>query len=111
MKQVDLLRVIEECGEVIQAATKMLRFGQHGSYCDGTTNVDALTTECGDLLACIDNLRLDDDALDRARLAKQRKLRRVAPFELGFDCTLTREQREELHGKYTPPQKEKSDAK
>ena len=99
MKEMDLVRVIEECGEVIQAATKILRFGVKGSYCDGRQNVDVLVSEIGDLQACVDRLQLDEDALARARLAKHRKLRPIVQFELGFNCDLTREERELLHGK------------
>jgi hypothetical protein len=99
MKEMDLMRVVEECGEVIVAASKISRFGVNGSYCDGTPNMDALICEIGDLLACIDKLHLPEHLLDQARLAKHRKLRRIMPFELGFACELTREQREALHGK------------
>ncbi len=98
MKEMDLIRLIEECGEVIQAASKILRFGVNGEYCDGTPNIQALTVECGQVIACIDNLMLCEDDLTEARDRKQIKLARVAPFELGFDCNLTREQWEQLHG-------------
>lgn len=70
MKHIDLVRLIEECGEVIQAATKILRFGEEGK-------IAKLTSECGDVLACIDKLRLDDMQLGVARYAKHRKLRRM----------------------------------
>lgn len=97
MKENDLKRLIEECAEVIQAASKIMRFGLKGSYCDGRKNLDVLTTEVGDLIACINNLQLDERDLQQAVLNKQRKLRRIAEYELGFDCDLTREQREALH--------------
>lgn len=97
MKQIDLIRVVEECGEVIQAATKIMRFGLVGSYDDGRSNITVLTTEVGDLLACIDRLDLDHAELIKAKIAKQNKIRQLEQYELGFDCVLTREQREDLH--------------
>lgn len=97
MKQMDLLRLVEECGEVIQAAGKILRFGQIGEYDDGTTNMGALLKECGDVLACIDQMGFHQRDLDAARGAKMEKIERLRPFELGFDSTLSRAEREELH--------------
>lgn len=97
MKEMDLIRLIEECGELIQAASKIQRFGLNGSYCDGTSNLTALIRECGDVLACIDRLQIAEALLDRARYEKHRKIRKVELFELGFASELTREQREALH--------------
>lgn len=52
-----LICFIEECGEAIQAATKMLRFGTH-EYYPGTTisNVDQLNKEVDDVFALVDML-------------------------------------------------------
>jgi NTP pyrophosphatase (non-canonical NTP hydrolase) len=47
--------LIEECAEVTQAATKIMRFGT-GSEWDGVTNISRLESEIGDLLAMIDIL-------------------------------------------------------
>lgn len=55
-----LILLIEECGEVIQAATKCLRFGfdvDHGV--DYGNNKLVLSREAGDLLAILDALPLD----------------------------------------------------
>lgn len=98
MKQMDLIRVVEEAGEVIQAATKIMRFGVSGEYDDGTPNVAKLVNEIGDFLACVDRLQLDEHELDKARYAKHQRIRKVEQYELGFDAELTREQREALHG-------------
>jgi len=76
-----LVLLIEECGEVIQAATKCLRFGfdvDHGV--DYGNNKLALSREVGDLLGVVDGLPLDmvnirvarDGKLARAQAAKER---------------------------------------
>ena len=55
-----LVLLIEECGEVIQAATKCLRFGwdvDHGV--DYGNNRDQLAKEMGELVAVRDELNLD----------------------------------------------------
>lgn len=55
-----LILLIEECGEVIQAATKCLRFGfdvDHGV--DYGNNRTVLSREVGDLLGIVDALPLD----------------------------------------------------
>lgn len=98
MKEIDLKRVVEECAEVIVAATKIMRFGLKGSYCDGTENVAALIQELGDLKACVELLEIPQELIDAAAERKREKLKRITPYELGFDCDLTREQRERLHG-------------
>lgn len=48
-----LFLLIEECGEVIQAATKVLRHGWEGSYDNGEKNRAALERELGDVLAIL----------------------------------------------------------
>lgn len=76
-----LVLLIEECGEVIQAATKCLRFGfdvDHGI--DYGNNKLVLSREIGDLLGVVDGLPLDlmnirvsrDGKLARAEAAKER---------------------------------------
>ena len=58
----NLVLLIEECAEVQQAATKVLRFGVGGHYQtgehQGRTNVEALEVELGHLLAIYRSLRL-----------------------------------------------------
>ena len=64
MRRENLELVIEECAEVIQAATKILRFGvddRHPDYYDGMSNSQALAEEVGQLLHCIDRLNLPMD--------------------------------------------------
>jgi NTP pyrophosphatase (non-canonical NTP hydrolase) len=55
-----LVLLIEECGEVIQAATKCLRFGFDVDHGTGYgNNRDALAKEMGELTAVRDELELD----------------------------------------------------
>jgi NTP pyrophosphatase (non-canonical NTP hydrolase) len=55
-----LVLLIEECGEVIQAATKCLRFGWDVDHGVGYGRPsDKLAEECGDLQAVIDALPLN----------------------------------------------------
>ena len=46
---VKLARLLEEMGEVAQAAGKIVRFGEDGRYRDGTPNVEQLLMETGDV--------------------------------------------------------------
>ena len=43
-----LIHLIEECGETIQAATKVLRFGLEGEW-NGKSNAESLVDELKDL--------------------------------------------------------------
>lgn len=55
-----LVLLIEECGEVIQAATKALRFGWDVDHGVGYgNNRDQLAKEMGELTAVRDELELD----------------------------------------------------
>jgi len=66
-----LILLIEECGEVIQAATKCLRFGydvDHGV--DYGNNKLVLSREVGDLLAVVDELPLDRVNVEVTRARK-----------------------------------------
>lgn len=49
----------EECAEVIQAASKIKRWGPDSNNCGANlqTNLDALAVELGDVLAMIDIVR------------------------------------------------------
>jgi hypothetical protein len=54
----ELLAILaEEAAEVVQAATKILRFGPSRSYPDGTMNVTKLIEEWADMRATVDLLR------------------------------------------------------
>lgn len=65
-----LIILIEECGEVIQAATKCLRFGPNGNHKDYGNNSIRLAAEIGDLLGMIDSLDLSADIIQEKRTRK-----------------------------------------
>lgn len=53
-----LYLVVEECGEVVQAATKILRHGYESYHPDtGVSNRSHFQKELGDLLECIDMMK------------------------------------------------------
>lgn len=56
-----LVLLAEECAEVIQAATKILRWGWESTYDDGTTNLAQLRTELDDLFGVIYGMRCNND--------------------------------------------------
>ena len=68
----------EECAEVIQAISKVFRFGTQDVY-NGQTNVERLEEEVGDLLCMIDLLMKENIIFDEnvyaAKAAKLDKLR------------------------------------
>lgn len=71
----------EECAEVIQAISKIRRFGLDNHKSGETqTNLEHLEEELGDMLAMIDILLemkvIDADALDVAKAAKIEKLKK-----------------------------------
>jgi NTP pyrophosphatase (non-canonical NTP hydrolase) len=70
--------LIEECAEVIQAASKIQRFGWDGEW-KGETNQTALERELGDLICMIALLvkcgAVDQNQLDIFRENKLDKLR------------------------------------
>jgi hypothetical protein len=66
-----LVLLIEECGEVIQAATKCLRFGFQSDHGLGYGRNDlVLAKEVGELQAVMEALYLDPDTVYWARLGK-----------------------------------------
>lgn len=66
-----LILLIEECGEVIKAATKCLRFGYDVDHGIGYgNNADVLSGEIGDLLGCVDALPLKGEIMFEARADK-----------------------------------------
>ena len=75
----------EECAEVIQAVSKVKRFGLMNEY-KGTLNRDHLEEEIGDLVAMLDLLY--DNGTIRLRevthyaVAKKEKLRKWSNIEL-----------------------------
>ena len=56
----------EECAEVIQAISKVFRFGIDNSH-NGVTNREHLTTELGDL-HCMIELMVESNLIDRKEL-------------------------------------------
>jgi hypothetical protein len=80
-----LVLIIEEAGELIQACTKALRFGWEHSwpgYQGGSTNARAVLLEFGQLLACVDLLKLPDelwDFIEGEKEKKEKKLEKYGP--------------------------------
>lgn len=74
MKNANLVLIIEECAEVIQAITKIQRFGIDSTW-NGISNYEQLVSEIGDLLAVIDLLNLPQDMIDVAKTKKIDKLK------------------------------------
>lgn len=78
-KQTELLYLLmEECGEVIQACSKILRHGldsRHPLEYLGDTNQQALEKEAGDVIASIELLR-------HAKVLRQSQLDRKAEEKL-----------------------------
>jgi NTP pyrophosphatase (non-canonical NTP hydrolase) len=72
-----LVILIEECGEVIQAATKCLRFGYDRRQPDYGVNSEVLAKEVGDLIGVVDALPLDRQLIEDFRKIKVRKATRV----------------------------------
>lgn len=76
----------EECAEVIQAVSKINRFGLDNSW-DGVTNKEALITEIGDVLAIIlvlldeTNINISREQIDIAIQKKLLKLKEFLPHE------------------------------
>jgi NTP pyrophosphatase (non-canonical NTP hydrolase) len=76
----------EECAEVIQAVSKINRFGMHGEW-QGVTNRQSLVTEIGDVLAIIKVLMEETDIniteydLEIAIAAKLKKLEVFLPYD------------------------------
>lgn len=81
-----LVLLIEECGEVIQAATKILRFGWDRDQPGYGCNKIVLAEEVGDLLGVLDSLPLNNEAMSRTRAAKMVKAER-AKLKYGSELT------------------------
>jgi NTP pyrophosphatase (non-canonical NTP hydrolase) len=76
----------EECAEVIQAVSKINRFGLDNSW-NGVTNKEALITEIGDVLAIIvvlleeTDINISKEQIDSAIEKKLLKLKEFLPYE------------------------------
>jgi NTP pyrophosphatase (non-canonical NTP hydrolase) len=72
----------EECAEVIQACSKIKRFGLIGKSLNTTlTNRESLEMELGDVLALVDlvkgaGLGVTNEGIEKARLDKMKRLSR-----------------------------------
>ena len=68
----------EECAEVIQAISKVRRFGMENTYKDGGTQREHLIQELGDVTLLIELLRahqlFTDKELHAAQVRKSQKL-------------------------------------
>ena len=69
----------EECAEVIQAASKIKRFGKIGKPLNTTlTNLESLEMELGDVLALVDlvkdSMGITTEGLERAKHKKMARL-------------------------------------
>ena len=71
-----LVLLIEECSEVIQAATKCLRFGYDRVQEGYGRNDLILAEEVGDLTGVLDALPLDEKIISRNRIQKITKAER-----------------------------------
>jgi NTP pyrophosphatase (non-canonical NTP hydrolase) len=76
----------EECAEVIQAVSKINRFGLDSEW-QGVTNKQALITEIGDVLAIIKvlitetDINITEGELEIAIEAKLKKLEVFLPYD------------------------------
>jgi NTP pyrophosphatase (non-canonical NTP hydrolase) len=72
----------EECAEVIQAVSKVNRFGLESEW-EGVTNKQSLITEIGDVIALIKVLIEETDiniSIDDVQLAVEAKLEKLEIF-------------------------------
>lgn len=83
MKNIDLVRLQEECAEVVQVICKIKRFGIGNTEPgDRYNNKEKLIQEIADIQVCVENLKLDETALATCRLLKRAKLERNKSKEL-----------------------------
>lgn len=87
MVQSEILEILqEECAEVIQAASKVKRFGWDNSFGDNPTNRIHLCEEIGDLEAMIqllkDNNEISTIGVEHFKQAKLEKLRKWSSIKV-----------------------------
>ena len=77
----------EECAEVIQAVSKISRFGKAGyKYGETQTNLEHLEEELGDMLAMIDiMLELNVISLDNLQVAKIAKIEKLKKWSTIYE--------------------------
>lgn len=76
--QNEVLRITqEECAEVVQAISKVFRFGIDGVY-EGCSNKQKLASELGDLQCMINLIKefgiINEEEIDKAELNKRNRL-------------------------------------
>jgi len=69
-----LILLVEEAGEVIQAATKCIRFTWNEDWPGYGVNHEVLAQEIGDLLGIVDSLPLDKEIIEKYRKSKMQKV-------------------------------------
>lgn len=72
-----LVLLIEECSEVVQAATKCLRFGYDRDQPNYGVASEVLAKEIGDLIGVVDALPLDWAIITEYRRAKVARAARI----------------------------------
>jgi len=80
-----LIKMMEECGEVTQAASKVLLFGAGDAYKDGVPNTDSLLVEMNDLFTLMAmvqaELKLDTNDLGFTSVTRtKQKMEKVEKF-------------------------------
>lgn len=68
-----LIVLMEECAEVTQAASKLLRFGKENRPDNGVSNVDTLSKEVGDLRYMLTMVRDADLTIERIEIEQQQR--------------------------------------
>ena len=72
--------LMEECAEVIQACSKIIRFGPDNFHPDTKVpNQEQLEKELGDVMCLINLLNLDYEELELHSRVKRRKLCEITP--------------------------------
>ena len=83
-KTESLIILTEECSEVIQAVTKIHRWGPNEWYDDGPTNLEQLIIELSDVQAMInivvDQLQIDPVMIEIGVQKKKNKLKIYSRF-------------------------------
>ena len=82
-----LVILIEEAGEVIQAATKCLRFGWDRDWPDYGINHEVLAKEVGDMIGAADALALREDIVAEFRRMKMTKVERWKDYAASHPST------------------------
>ena len=73
------VKLMEECGEVVRAASKVLKRGRHG------VEKQHLSEEIGDIAACIEMLQ--ERGLIDTTAMKRKQLRALSKYSSYFDET------------------------